>query len=57
MTTFYRTMRALNLDVATIAPVHGRPVPMSAFIKAMGTAANDCPTAGAGGSVAWRPCR
>ena len=36
MTTFYRTMRTLNLDVATIAPVHGRPVPMAAFIKAMG---------------------
>jgi len=29
----------------------------TAFIKAMGTAANDCPTAGPGGSVAWRPCR
>jgi glyoxylase-like metal-dependent hydrolase (beta-lactamase superfamily II) len=57
MTTFYRTMRALSLDVATIAPVHGRPVPMAAFMKAMGTAANDCPTTGAGGSVAWRPCR
>jgi len=56
MTSFYRTMRALNLDVATIAPVHGKPVPMSAFIKAMGAAANDCPTEGAGGSVAWRPC-
>ena len=57
MTSFYRTMRALNLDVATIAPVHGRPVPMSAFIKAMGATASDCPTEGAGGSVAWRPCR
>ena len=57
MTTFYRTMRTLNLDVATIAPVHGRPVPMAAFIKAMGAAASDCPTTGAGGSVAWRPCR
>jgi glyoxylase-like metal-dependent hydrolase (beta-lactamase superfamily II) len=57
MTSFYRTMRALNLDVATIAPVHGRPAPMRAFMKAMGSAANDCPTEGAGGSVAWRPCR
>ena len=28
MTTFYRTMRTLNLDVRTIAPVHGRPVSM-----------------------------
>ena len=57
MTTFYRTMRALNLDVATIAPVHGRPVPMSAFIKAMGAAATECPAAGAGGSVVWRACQ
>jgi glyoxylase-like metal-dependent hydrolase (beta-lactamase superfamily II) len=57
MTAFYRTMRTLNLDVATIAPVHGRPVPMAAFIKAMGSGANDCPTTGPGGSVAWRPCR
>jgi len=57
MTTFYRTMRTLSLDVATIAPVHGRPVPIGAFIKAMGPAAKDCPTAGAGGSVAWKPCR
>jgi glyoxylase-like metal-dependent hydrolase (beta-lactamase superfamily II) len=56
MTTFYRTMRTLNLDVATIAPVHGRQVPMSAFIKAMGAAATECPGPGAGGSVVWRPC-
>jgi glyoxylase-like metal-dependent hydrolase (beta-lactamase superfamily II) len=57
MTTLYRTMRTLNLDVATIAPVHGKPVPMAAFIKAMGSAATECPAAGAGGSVVWGPCR
>jgi glyoxylase-like metal-dependent hydrolase (beta-lactamase superfamily II) len=57
MTTFYRTMRALSLDVTTIAPVHGRPVPFSAFMKAMGAAATECPSAGAGGSVVWQPCR
>ena len=57
MTTLYRTMRTLNLDVATIAPVHGQPVPMAAFIKAMGSAATECPAAGAGGSVVWGPCR
>jgi hypothetical protein len=43
MMTFFGMIRALNLDVATIAPVHGRPVPYSAFVKAMGTAAQ--PTA------------
>jgi hypothetical protein len=57
MTTFYRTMRTLNLDVTTIVPVHGRPAPMAAFIKAMGSAATECPGPGAGGSVAWGPCR
>jgi glyoxylase-like metal-dependent hydrolase (beta-lactamase superfamily II) len=57
MTTLYHEMRMLNLDVATIAPVHGKPVPMAAFMKAMGSAAKDCPTAGTGGSVVWAPCR
>ena len=52
----YHEMRMLNLDVATIAPVHGKPVPLSAFMKAMGPAAKDCPTAGSGGSVVWAPC-
>ncbi len=57
MTTLYRQMRTLNLDVATIAPVHGTPVPMSTFMTAMGAAAKDCPSVGPGGSVAWGPCR
>lgn len=39
MTSLNGMIRALNLDVATIAPVHGRPVPYSAFAKAMGAAA------------------
>jgi glyoxylase-like metal-dependent hydrolase (beta-lactamase superfamily II) len=56
MTSLYHEMRMLNLDVATIAPVHGKPVPLSVFMKAMGSAAKDCPTAGAGGSVVWGPC-
>jgi len=56
MTTLYHEMRQLNLDVATIAPVHGKPVPLSVFMKAMGAAAKDCPTAGSGGSVVWAPC-
>jgi len=45
------------LDVTTIAPVHGRPVAWSDFEKAMGAAANLCQTVGAGGSVAWAPCK
>jgi len=57
MTTLYHEMRMLNLDVTTIAPVHGKPVPMAAFIKAMGSAAKDCPSPGTGGSVVWGPCK
>ena len=57
MTTLYHQMRMLSLDVATIAPVHGKPVPMATFMKAMGSAAKDCPIAGTGGSVVWEPCR
>jgi glyoxylase-like metal-dependent hydrolase (beta-lactamase superfamily II) len=57
MTTFYRTMRTLNLDVATIAPVHGKPVPLAAFMKAMGPAAADCPVSGSGGAVVWKACQ
>jgi glyoxylase-like metal-dependent hydrolase (beta-lactamase superfamily II) len=56
MTTLYREIRLLNLNVSTIAPVHGRPVPMSDFLKAMGDAGKECPKAGAGGSIAWGPC-
>jgi hypothetical protein len=29
----------MKLDVATIAPVHGKPVPWSAFLEAIGGAA------------------
>jgi glyoxylase-like metal-dependent hydrolase (beta-lactamase superfamily II) len=57
MTTLYRQIRMQNLNVATIAPVHGKPVPMSEFLKAMGAAANECPASGAGGSIEWGPCR
>jgi glyoxylase-like metal-dependent hydrolase (beta-lactamase superfamily II) len=57
MTTLYHEMRMLNLDVATIAPIHGKPVPMAAFIKAMGSTAKDCPSPGSGGSVVWGPCK
>jgi hypothetical protein len=50
-------MRMLGLDVTTIAPVHGKPVPFADFMRAMGTTAKDCPVAGSGGSVVWEPCR
>ena len=40
MTSLHRQIRALQLEVVTIAPVHGNAVPMSEFIKAMGESAN-----------------
>ena len=57
MTSLYHEMRMLGLDVSTIAPVHGKPVPFADFMKAMGSTAKDCPSPGTGGSVEWRPCR
>jgi glyoxylase-like metal-dependent hydrolase (beta-lactamase superfamily II) len=57
MTTLYRQIRMLNLNVTTIAPVHGKPVPMSEFVKVMGPAGNQCPAPGVGGTVEWRPCQ
>jgi glyoxylase-like metal-dependent hydrolase (beta-lactamase superfamily II) len=57
MTTLYRMMKGLALDVATIAPVHGRPVPLARFLEAMGNAATECPAVGSGGAVTWQPCR
>jgi hypothetical protein len=39
MRSFLNQVRRMKLDVATIAPVHGAPVPWSAFVSAMGTGA------------------
>lgn len=36
--TFNQTIQRLKLDVNTIVPIHGRPVPMAEFTKFMGTA-------------------
>jgi len=57
MTSFWNQVRRMKLDVATIAPVHGRPVPWSTLVTAMGPAANLCEAVGAGGSVVMVPCR
>ena len=31
--TLYQNLQRLNLDVETIVPIHGRPVPMSTFVE------------------------
>jgi hypothetical protein len=57
MTSFWNQVKRMSLNVATIAPVHGRPVPWSDFEIAMGDAAKLCESVGAGGAVAWVPCK
>ena len=57
MTSFWNQVKRMNLNVSTIAPVHGRPVPWADFEKAMGDAAKLCEAVGAGGAVAWVPCQ
>jgi glyoxylase-like metal-dependent hydrolase (beta-lactamase superfamily II) len=35
--TFFNQVRKLNLDVAQIVPIHGKPIPWAAFSKMMGS--------------------
>ncbi len=39
MRSFYNQVQRMKLDIATVAPVHGKPVPWSTFIAALGPAA------------------
>jgi glyoxylase-like metal-dependent hydrolase (beta-lactamase superfamily II) len=39
MRSFYNQVQRMKMDIATIAPVHGKPVPWSAFVTALGPAA------------------
>jgi glyoxylase-like metal-dependent hydrolase (beta-lactamase superfamily II) len=39
MRSLHNQVQRMKLDVAMLAPVHGRPVPWSTFVKAMGAAA------------------
>jgi hypothetical protein len=34
---FYNNVKQLGLDVSTIAPIHGRAVPWTAFLRVVGT--------------------
>ena len=38
MRSLFNQVRRMKLEVSTIAPVHGAPVPWSTFVNAMGTA-------------------
>jgi glyoxylase-like metal-dependent hydrolase (beta-lactamase superfamily II) len=39
MRSFYNQAQRMKLDIATVAPVHGKPVPWSTFLSALGPAA------------------
>jgi glyoxylase-like metal-dependent hydrolase (beta-lactamase superfamily II) len=39
MRSLFNQVQRMKLDVATLAPVHGKPVPWSTFVAAMGSAA------------------
>ena len=39
MRSLMNQVQRMKLDVGTVAPIHGKPVPWSAFVDAMGTAA------------------
>jgi glyoxylase-like metal-dependent hydrolase (beta-lactamase superfamily II) len=39
MRSFFNQVQRMKLDVATVAPVHGEPVPWSTFVAAVGPAA------------------
>jgi glyoxylase-like metal-dependent hydrolase (beta-lactamase superfamily II) len=56
MTSFMNQVHRQKLNVETVAPVHGKPVPWATFVKAMGAAGNLCESRGSGGSVAMVPC-
>ena len=36
MRSLFNQVQRMKLDVTTLAPVHGNPVPWSTFVKAMG---------------------
>jgi glyoxylase-like metal-dependent hydrolase (beta-lactamase superfamily II) len=57
MKTLFNSVKLMNLDVAQIVPVHGKPVPWSDFVKAMGKAANVCfQTGTTGGGIVMAEC-
>ena len=56
MRSFFNQIQRMSLDIDTIAPVHGRPVPYSEFVEAMGPDARMCETVISGGAVGMVPC-
>jgi hypothetical protein len=56
MRSFFNQIQRMSLDIETIAPTFGPPVPYADFVKAMGDHAKMCETVIAGGAVGMVPC-
>jgi glyoxylase-like metal-dependent hydrolase (beta-lactamase superfamily II) len=56
MQSFFNQIQRMSLDIETIAPSHGRPVPYSDFVEAMGDGAKLCESVISGGAVGMVPC-
>ena len=55
MWSFFNQIQRMSLDVETIAPAHGQPVPYSDFLEAMGNP-KLCETVISGGAIGMVPC-
>ena len=56
MRSFFNQIQCMSLDIETIAPTFGPPVPYSEFVESMGDAARLCETVTSGGAVGMVPC-
>jgi hypothetical protein len=56
MQCFFNQIQRMSLDVETVAPSHGQPVPYSDFVEAMGDEGKLCETVISGGAVGMAPC-
>jgi hypothetical protein len=56
MRSFFNQIQRMSLDIETIAPTFGPPVPYSEFVDAMGDDSMLCETVISGGAVGMVPC-
>ena len=56
MRSLFNQIQRMSLDIEMVAPSHGRPVPYSDFLEAMGDDAKFCEAVISGGAVGMVPC-
>jgi glyoxylase-like metal-dependent hydrolase (beta-lactamase superfamily II) len=56
MRSFFNQIQRMSLDIETIAPTFGPPVPYAKVVEAMGDDAKLCETVISGGAVGMVPC-